>query len=83
MDKANQTPAPSLASSPLARSDYAASEAFDMAIVKREEARRHPDWILPVSDPRRRRAQRRFDAACEAVHQAQGRLGHSNSPPVK
>jgi hypothetical protein len=47
-----------------------ALEAFEMALFKREEARAHPDWVLPIGHPRRRRAQKRFDVACGAVTQA-------------
>jgi hypothetical protein len=47
-----------------------AIEAFDTACAEREEARANPHWALPIVDPKRRRAQRRFDAAVEAVTQA-------------
>ena len=47
-----------------------ALEAFETALFKREEARAHPDWVPPIGHPRRRRAQKRFDVACEAVTQA-------------
>jgi hypothetical protein len=63
-------PVPQSASATSTSITKMASEAFDVAIVNREEARRHPDWILPVGDPRRRRAQQRFDAACEAARRA-------------
>jgi hypothetical protein len=45
-------------------------EALEAAIASREQARANPYLTLPFGDPRRRRAQRRFDAACEAVTQA-------------
>ena len=44
--------------------------AYEKAIAEREQARANPYLTLPFGDPRRRRAQRRFDAACEAVTQA-------------
>jgi hypothetical protein len=54
-----------------------AHEACDKAIAERERARANPNLSLPFGDPRRRRAQRRFDAACLACDAA-CRVAHSH-----
>jgi hypothetical protein len=56
-------------SAPARKPSVEALEAYEKAIAEREKARANPHLSLPFGDPRRRRAQRRFDTACEAVTQ--------------